>query len=58
MKRSVKIFIIAMCALVTLGLVCIGSGVLLGGDFGAVISDIAADLYARLLGSVGQMPVN
>ena len=58
MKRSLKLFVIAVCVLAAIGLVCIGVGVVLGGDFGGVISDIAADLYARLLGSVSQMPAN
>ena len=40
MKRSIKIFVIAMCILAAIGLVCIGVGVVLGGDFGGVISAI------------------
>ncbi len=55
MKRSMKIFVIAMCILAAVGLVCIGVGVVLGGDFGEVISGIAADLYTRLQVSVSQM---
>ena len=43
-----KIFVIAMCVLAAVGLVCIGVGVVLGGDFGGVMNDIGADLYARL----------
>ena len=58
MKRSLKIFVIAVCIMAAVGLVCIGVGVVLGGDFGGVVSDIAADLYARLLGTVGQIPTN
>lgn len=58
MKRSLKIFVIAVCVLAAVGLVCIGVGVVLGGDFGGVVSDIVADLYGRLLGTVGQMPAN
>lgn len=58
MKRSLKIFVIAVCIMAAVGLVCIGVGVVLGGDFGGVVSDIAADLYARLLGAVGQIPTN
>ncbi len=52
MKRSLKIFVIAMCVLAAVGLVCIGVGVVLGGDFGGVINDIGADLYARLEAAV------
>ena len=48
MKRSLKLFVIAVCVLAAIGLVCIGVGVVLGGDFGGVISAIGADLYARL----------
>ena len=48
MKRSIKIFVIVMCILAAVGLVCIGVGVVLGGDFGGVINAIWADLYARL----------
>ena len=48
MKRSIKIFVIAMCILAAVGLVCIDVGVVLGGDFGGVINAIWADLYARL----------
>jgi len=47
-KRPLKIFVIALCVLAAVGLVCIGVGVVLGGDFGGVLNDIGADLYARL----------
>lgn len=57
MKRSVKIFVIAMCILLAAGLICIGVGVVLGGDFGGVINDIAVDLYARIQGTAVQAPV-
>ena len=50
--RSMKIFVIAMCVLAAVGLVCIGVGVVLGGDFGGVMNDIGADLYARLEAAV------
>ena len=56
MKRSVKIFVIAMCVLVAVGLVCIGVGVVLGGNFSEVIGGIAADLYTRLQVLVNQLP--
>ena len=56
MKRSVKLFVIAMCILVAVGFVCIGVGVVLGGDFGSVISEIAVDLYTRLQGIAVQIP--
>ncbi len=52
MKRSLKIFVILMCILAAVGLVCIGVGVVLGGDFGGVLNDIGADLYARLQAAV------
>ena len=58
MKRSVKFFVIAMCILLAVGFVCIGVGVVLGGDFGGVLSDIGADLYARLLASAERVPAN
>lgn len=56
MNRPAKIFLIALCCLLAAALVCIGVGVVLGGDFGAVVSDIAADLYARLQGTSIQVP--
>ena len=56
MKRSIKIFVIAMCILAAIGLVCIGVGVVLGGDFGAVINGITMDLYARIQGVAIQVP--
>ena len=58
MKRSVKFFVIAMCILLAVGFVCIGVGVVLGGDFGGVLSDIGADLYARLLAIAERVPAN
>ena len=58
MKRSLKIFVIVMCVLAAVGLVCIGVGVVLGGDFGGVINDIGADLYARLQAAVMLLPNN
>ena len=56
MKRPVKAFMIAMCILLALGLICIGVGVVLGGDFGGIISDISMDLYARVQGIAIQVP--
>ena len=56
MKHSLKVFVIAVCILAAIGLVCIGVGVVLGGDFGGVMRDIAEDLYVRLMGSASQMP--
>ena len=56
MKRSLKFFVIAMCILVAVGFVCVGVGVVLGGDFGEVISNIGADLYARLQGIAARIP--
>ena len=58
MKRSVKFFVIAICILVAVGFVCIGVGVVLGGDFGGVLNDIGADLYARLLGIAQRLSTN
>ena len=54
MKRSAKFFVIAMCILVAVGFVCIGVGVVLGGDFGGVLNGIGTDLYNRLLGIATQ----
>lgn len=51
-----KVFMIAMCVLLALGLICIGVGVVLGGDFGAVINGITMDLYARIQGVAIQVP--
>ena len=56
MKRSSKIFLIIMCVLLAAALVCIGVGIVLGGDFGAIINDIALDLYARIQGTAVQVP--
>ena len=56
MKRPVKVFMIAMCVLLALGLICIGVGVVLGGDFGGILSDISMDLYARVQGITIQVP--
>ena len=58
MKHSLKVFVIAVCILAAVGLVCIGVGVVLGGDFGGVLRDIAADLYARLQSAVMLLPNN
>lgn len=57
MKRSAKLFLIAMCILVAVGLVCIGVGIVLGGDFGEIINDILLDLYARWQGTMVEAPV-
>lgn len=56
MKKFPKAFLIALCILMALGLICIGAGVVLGGDFGDIIRDIAADVYARLQGTTVQVP--
>ena len=56
MKRPAKVFMIAVCVLLALGLICIGIGVVLGGDFGEVINGIAMDLYARIQGVAIQAP--
>jgi len=55
-KRFPKLFMIALCILLALGLICIGAGVVMGGDFGAILSDIFADVYARLQGATIQAP--
>ena len=56
MKKVSKTFLIALCILLALGLICIGVGVVMGGDFGAIVKDVIADAYARLLGSPIQVP--
>ena len=56
MKKVSKIFVIALCILLVLGLVCIGAGIVMGGDFGGIMSDILADGYARLQGTFIQVP--
>lgn len=57
MKRSAKIFLIAMCILLAIGLICIGVGIVLGGDFGGILKDILVDLYARLQGTMVEAPI-
>lgn len=56
MKKFPKAFLIALCILLALGLICIGAGVVMGGDFGGILSDILADVYARLQGTTIQVP--
>lgn len=56
MKKVSKIFVIALCILLAIGLITIGVGVVMGGDFGAIISDVAAYVYARLQGTAIQVP--
>lgn len=56
MKKLPKTFLIALCVLLALGLICIGVGVVMGGDFGGILGDIAADVYARLQGTPIQVP--
>ena len=56
MKKLPKVLLIALCVLMALGLICIGVGVVMGGDFGAIISDIVADVYARMQGTTIQVP--
>ena len=56
MKKVSKAFLIALCVLLAMGLICIGVGVVMGGDFGGIISDIATDVYARLQGTSIQVP--
>lgn len=51
MKKGSKALLISLCVLLALGLICIGAGVVVGGDFGAVLEGIGADLSARLSGS-------
>jgi len=55
-KKVSKVFLIALCILLALGLICIGVGVVMGGDFGAIVTDILADVYARLQGTAIQVP--
>lgn len=56
MKKVSKAFLIALCVLLAMGLICIGIGVVMGGDFGGILSDVAADVYARLQGTFIQVP--
>ena len=56
MKKVSKTFLIALCVLLALGLICIGVGVVMGGDFGAIINDVLTDAYARLMGTPIQVP--
>ena len=57
MKKSVKIFLIVMLCLLAVGLICIGAGVVMGGDFGDVIQGIVIDLQGRLAGIVAEEPM-
>ncbi len=52
MKKSVKVLLIVLCVLLAIGLGCIGVGIVLGGDFTAVLRDITMDLYTRVQGTV------
>lgn len=56
MKKFPKALLIALCILMALGLICVGAGVVLGGDFGDIIRDILTDVYARLQGTTVQVP--
>ena len=56
MKKVSKTFLIALCILLALGLICIGVGVVMGGDFSGIINDVLADAYARLMGTTIQIP--
>ena len=56
MRKVSKAFIIALCILLAMGLICIGVGVVMGGDFGEIITDVATDVYARLQGTSIQVP--
>ena len=55
MSKS-KIFVIVMVCLLALGLICIGVGYMLGGDFGTVFADILSDLYGLVQGTVVSPP--
>ena len=46
MRKSVKLFLRVLCALLAVGLVCIGCGVLMDGSFGNIVAEIAMDLAA------------
>lgn len=50
MSKS-KIFVIVMFCLLALGLICIGAGYMLGGDFTVVFADILGDLYGLTEGT-------
>ncbi len=55
MSKS-KIFLIVMLCMVALGLICIGVGYLLGGDFSAIFAEILGDLYGLLEGTIVAPP--
>ena len=56
MKKFSKALLIAICILLAMGLVCIGAGIVLGGDFGGIINDILTDAIARIQGTPIQLP--
>lgn len=56
MKKISKALLIAISVLLALGLICVGAGIVMGGDFGQILTDILADVYARLQGTSIQIP--
>ena len=46
MSKSVKVFLLVLCALLAVGLVCIGCGVLMDGSFGTILAEMAMDFAA------------
>ena len=52
MNKSVKIFLIVMCCIAAIGLIAIGAGIVLGGDFGEIWNNIVLDLYVRMNGGM------
>ena len=46
-----KIFLIVLLCLLAAGLICIGVGYMLGGDFGTVFADILGDFYGLMEGT-------
>ncbi len=45
MKKSVKVFLLVLCGLLAVGLICIGCGVMMGGDFSAITAKIMGDFW-------------
>lgn len=56
MKKSVKVFLLVLCCLLALGLVCVGCGVIMGGEVSAVFSQIMLDFWEFFDANVGVPP--
>lgn len=46
-----KVFLILVLCLLAIGLICIGVGYMMGGDFSTVFADIMADIYSLIEGT-------